>query len=294
MDYSVFPLKGSVPNRDPGLSLKAQHYQEILSLKPALTWFELHPENLVSGTTLSYVQEIRKDYLLSFHSVGLSLGSPSFNDAHLQFLVPLARQLCPSLISTHVSWNYHEGTYFDGLLPLPYNLESFQVVADNIAKVQDAFGQKILVENPAAYTKLPGSTMDEATFIIDLSHKTGCGILLDVNNIYINSVNHGVDAKAYLKKIAESGFVEELHLGGHEPHVTPEGQEILLDTHNGRVSEAVWQLYAWTLDHLPVPAPTLIEWDASVPSLKDLLTERARAQNYIYAAYEPERLAERV
>ena len=294
MGYRVFSLKGSVPNNDPGFSLKAQHYQEILSLKPPLSWFELHPENLVSGTTLSYVQEIRKDYLLSFHSVGLSLGSPSFNDTHLQFLVPLVRQLCPSLISTHVSWNYYEGTYFDALLPLPYNQESFQVVADNIARVQDAFGQKILIENPATYTELPGSTMDEATFIIDLPLKTGCGILLDVNNVYINSVNHGLDAKAYLKKIAESGFVGELHLGGHESHMTPEGQEILLDTHNGYVSEAVWQLYAWTLQHLPGPVPTLIEWDASVPPLKDLLTERARAQNYIRAAYETEGLTESI
>lgn len=294
MACSVLPLKGPLPDDDPGFSLKAQHYQEILSLKPPLRWFELHPENLVSGTTLSHVQEIRKDYLFSFHSVGLSLGSPSFNDIHLQFLVPLVHQLCPSLISTHVSWNYCEGTYFDGLLPLPYNQESFQVVADNIARVQDAFGQKILIENPATYLELPGSTMDEATFIIDLSHKTGCGILLDVNNIYINSVNHGWDAKAYLRKIAETGFVGELHLGGHEPYITPEGQEILLDTHNCYVSEAVWQLYAWTLQHLPGPAPTLIEWDASVPPLKDLLTERARAQNYIQAAYETSRLTESV
>ena len=292
MDYKTTFFPGSISPFDPGVSLKAQHYQHILQTKPNITWFELHPENLTSGTTLAYVEKIRKDYLLSFHSVGLSLGSEFYDEDHLKTLSTFVRRLSPSLISTHVSWNYHDGTYFDCLLPLPYTEESFHVVANNIDKVQNAFGCTILVENIGSYFQAPGSSMDEASFIISLAKKTGCQILLDINNAYINARNHSFDVQQHLKSMAQSGFVGEIHLGGHEEKSLPHGREVLIDSHNCVVSDPVWALYQDVLKYIKKPVPTLIEWDASLPAFGDLLKERAQAQHIIQAAYEPHQISE--
>ncbi len=263
----------TLPLSVPGISLKSAHHQQILETKPNVAWFEVHPENLKSGMAFSYVERIRQDYPLSFHSVGLSLGSAVFNEAYLSFLKEMIDRLSPALFSGHVAWNYAEDVYIDDLLPLPYNDESLSVLVENIQKTQDALQRQILIENPSSYISFENASYTECEFVIKAAETSGCGILLDLNNVYVSHKNGGENPKEYIKKMIKSGLVGEIHLGGHEVFKMPSEEVVFLDTHSTRVASPVWDLFDYCLSLSSAPIPVLIEWDQKLPSLEMLLEE---------------------
>ncbi len=257
-----------------GVGLRAPHYREILANQPNIGWFEAHSENYFGegGQPLAMLESIRSNYPISLHGVGLSLGScDPLNPAHLQKLKRLADRIDPFMISEHLSWSSVDGRFLNELLPLPYTEEALQHLSGRITQMQDALGRRIWIENPTAYVTFIESTIPEWEFLNSLAHKTGCGLLLDVNNIYVNSVNHGFDAQQFVQKI-DARYVEEIHLAGFE-----HSGEILVDTHSARVSEAVWELYEHTLRCVG-PKPTLVEWDNDIPAFSVLLEEARLAE----------------
>lgn len=276
-------MKSSIP-AVAGLGLKTQYISQILESIPDVGWFEVHVENLRMGTTLSGVEKIRHHYPLSFHGVGLSLGSDHLNREHLTFLKSLCDHLDPGLVSEHVAWNYIDGVYINDLLPLPYTEESLQAMINNIDLTQSVLQRQILIENPSTYLRVRSSDYEEADFILELARCSGCYILLDVNNVYVSSVNHGQCAKKYIKRIAQSGLVKEIHLAGHGT-MSMNGQQMLVDCHATTVAEEVWQLYAYALSFTQ-KVPTLIEWDNDLPSFEVLVDEAERANLYMEKACE--------
>lgn len=242
-----------------------------------MAWFEVHSENYfgAGGPPHHYLEQVRRDYPLSLHGVGLSLGSADpLNRAHLEKLRALVMRYQPGLVSDHLSWSSVDGRYLNDLLPLPYTEESLCHVAARVGAVQEYLGRELLVENPSSYLEYRHSDIAEAQFLAELSARSGCGILLDVNNVYVSACNHGFDAHAYLKTIP-SARVREVHLAGHTVNRYDDG-EILIDSHNARVCEAVWELYRVALAQIG-PVPTLIEWDADLPALSVLLEEARMA-----------------
>ena len=283
-----------VADQSVGISLKAQHYADILNKKPSVPWFEVHPENLFSGTALRHVERIRADYPLSFHSVGLSLGSAEFNSEYLDVLEPLVTRLDPTLVSAHVAWNYSAGTYVDDLLPLPYTDESLAVLKGNIDKTQSILGRKVLIENPATHMPYAYTAYDECDFLIDIAQATGCGILLDINNLYVRFKNDNLDPTAYMRKVIQAEVVQEMHLAGHDVIDTDKGTQTFLDTHGGPVSDEVWALYKFAVSLGSRCIPTLVEWDQNVPTLDTLLQEQKKATFIQAQQYAPQRLAEKI
>lgn len=256
-----------------GIGLRAEHYREVVATRPPVGWFEIHSENYFGdgGAPHRYLEQVRRDYPLSLHGVGLSLGSADeLNRVHLEKLKALIQRYAPGLVSDHLSWSSVDGRYLNDLLPLPYTEETLRHVTERVAQTQEFLGREILIENPSSYLQYRHSDMGEAEFLAELSMRSGCGILLDVNNIYVSASNHGFDAKAYLHAIPPAR-VREIHLAGHTVNRYPEG-EILIDTHNARVCEAVWALYRAVLSHLGT-RPTLIEWDSELPALAVLVEE---------------------
>ena len=261
-----------------GIGLRAEHYREVVATRPAVGWFEVHSENYFGdgGAPHHYLEQVRRDYPLSLHGVGLSLGSADeLNRTHLEKLKALIQRYEPGLVSDHLSWSSVDGRYLNDLLPLPYTGESLRHVAAHVSAAQDFLGREILIENPSSYLQYRHSDMGEAEFLAELSVRSGCGILLDVNNIYVSASNHGFDAQAYLRAIPPTR-VREIHLAGHTVNRYPEG-EILIDTHNARVCDAVWALYRDTLTHVG-RVPVLIEWDTDLPALSVLLDEARKAE----------------
>ncbi|MFN7662684.1 MAG: DUF692 domain-containing protein [Alphaproteobacteria bacterium] len=271
-------MKSSIP-AVAGLGLKTAYINQILESMPNVGWFEVHIENLRMGTTLSGVEKIRHHYPLSFHGVGLSLGSDHVNREHLTFVKSLCVQLNPGLVSEHLAWNYIDGVYINDLLPLPYTEESLQVMANNIDLTQSILQRQILIENPSTYLQVRSSDYEEADFILELACRSGCYILLDVNNLYVSAINHGECAKKYIKRIAQSGLVKEIHLAGHGT-MRMNGQQMLVDSHATTVAEEVWQLYAYALSFTQ-RLPTLIEWDNDLPSFEVLVNQAQRANLYM-------------
>lgn len=265
-----------------GIGLRLQHMPllagdaEDAPLRAA--WLELHSENFLNagGPRLAMLDEIAARYPISCHGVGLSLGSAQGLDpAHLKRLAHLFSRVNPGLISEHLSWSVIDGAYLNDLLPLPYTEETLRVVADNVKQAQDAFGRKILVENPSSYVQFTDSTMPEWVFLSRLVESTDCGLLLDVNNIYVSAVNNGLDADVYLANIPAAA-VGEIHLAGHSVDGAGDDQ-VLIDTHSTYVCDPVWALYAQALRRVGVK-PTLMEWDLDVPAFEELQKEAARAQ----------------
>ena len=244
---------------------------------PAIAWLEVHSENYFGGgSTRSTLRRIRRDYPLSFHGVGLSLGSADGLDtAHLAQLATLVRELQPALVSEHLSWSVVDGTYLADLLPLPMTQEALGVVCRHVAQTQETLGRRILIENPSTYLQCPHSTIPEWEFLAEVVQRTGCGLLCDVNNIYVSAFNHGWNAAAYLRALP-SGAIGEIHLAGHSLRTLDSGAQIRIDDHGSCVSVEVWELYRLAL-RLTGPTPTLIEWDTDVPPLDVLLEEAARA-----------------
>ena len=263
-----------------GLGLRSKHYQHVLKNKPKVNWFEVHSENFFAegGLSMHILEEVAKQYPLSFHGVGLSLGSADgLDETHLKKLKRLVDNFNPALVSEHISWSNVSNVVMNDLLPLPYTKESLEVLCDNIKHLQDYLSRQVLVENPSSYLEFKDSTMAEDEFINKVLEKTGCGLLLDVNNIYVSSVNHNFDAIEYIKNIPDSGFVQEIHLAGHEKKALGDDRSILVDTHSDKVIDEVWELYKFALEKFG-QVPTLIEWDNDIPEFDILAEEGKKAQ----------------
>jgi len=263
-----------------GIGLRAPHYRDLLDARPNVGWLEVHSENYFGGgAPLHYLEQARRHYPISLHGVGLSLGSTDPLDReHLGRLKRLIQHIEPGLISEHLCWSSVEGRHLNDLLPLPYTDEALAHVVARIREVQDFLGRQILIENISSYLQFTHSTIPEWEFIAAAAQRADCGILLDVNNVYVSAHNHDFDARAYLHALP-AARVQEIHLAGHSVKRYDDG-EILIDTHDARVSEPVWALYAATVSQLGA-RPTLIEWDSNLPSLDMLTDEAAIATRYL-------------
>jgi hypothetical protein len=262
------------PDPSAGIGLRAPHYAALLERLPALPFLEVHSENYFGdgGAPLAWLERFRAHYALSFHGVGLSLGSADPLDAgHLARLEALVRRFEPALVSEHLCWSSYGGRHANDLLPLPYTREALDHVVARVDAVQERLARRILVENVSSYFRFPESTIPEWEFIGEVARRTGCGLLLDVNNVWVNAANHGFDAHRYLAAV-DPRRVEEIHLAGFE---SAEG--MLIDTHGTPVCAEVWRLYEAAIARMG-PRPTLIEWDTDIPALDVLLGEAARAQ----------------
>jgi uncharacterized protein (UPF0276 family) len=261
-----------------GIGLRAPHHDAILAQQPRIGWLEAHSENYFAdgGAQLECLERLRSLYPLSLHGVGLSLGSTDPLDrAHLGRLKRLVDRFEPALVSEHLSFSSAGGRFANDLLPLPYTDESLRHVIDRIRQVQDFLGRQILIENISSYLTYACSDISEPEFLGALVFETDCALLLDVNNVYVNAVNHGFDARSYIEAIPRH-CVAEIHLAGHS--INRHGAiEILIDTHSARVSDAVWSLYDAAVDRFG-RLPTLIEWDADLPTLDVLVAEAALAE----------------
>jgi uncharacterized protein len=255
-----------------GVGLRAPHVAEIVATRPALGWLEVHAENyLGGGPALARLDAIRRDYPLSLHGVGLSLGTAEGIDhEHLRRLRSLVERTEPMLVSEHLSWSVTGGVYLNDLLPLPYTEETLAIVAGNVAKAQEMLGRRLLVENPSSYLRFRHSTIAEPEFLAELVRRTGCGVLCDVNNIHVTCANLGGDAAAYLDALPAVA-VGEIHLAGHA-RVVRGGKTLLIDDHAAPVAPAVWQLYRRAVARFGV-VPSLVEWDKALPPLAVLLQE---------------------
>ena len=268
-----------------GIGLRHRHFQEFIVNKPDVPWLEVHTENFFSKDSppSKYLVKIRQDYPISAHCVGLSLGSSAVKcpvrEQHLLKIKNTLDWLQPSMVSDHLSWSASDGVhYLPDLLPIPYTEEAFDVVSQNINRVQEVLQRQILVENPSSYLSFVDSTILEWDFLARLSKKTGCGLLLDVNNIYVSAHNHGFDALTYLEKLPLDA-VKEMHLAGYSiSHV--EGKEVYIDTHGQKVYDGVWLLYEKAIARFG-NVPTLIEWDTDIPELSVLLDEKRKAEAII-------------
>ena len=259
--------------------MRAAHYREFLAARPALGWVEVHSENYfgAGGYDRHVLERVRADYAVSLHGVGLGLGSAEgFSAAHLARLADLAAWIEPAFVSEHLCWSAAQDRHFNDLLPLPFSREALELVTKRIQLTQDALRRQVLVENISAYVDAAGSEMQEGEFLAELARRTGCGVLLDVNNLYVNQVNLGRQALETIRALP-TDCVEEIHLAGHLPR-----GELLIDHHGDRVAGAVWRLYAAALERFG-PIPTLIEWDTDIPPLEVLLEEAMKARDALIA-----------
>lgn len=261
-----------------GIGLRSPHYIQVLEEQPAIAWFEVHSENFfcAGGELPQVLDRVRRDYPISLHGVGLSLGSSDqLNQTHLAQLKQLITRVQPGLVSEHLCWGAVDGRYLNDLLPLPYTEEALNLMTQRVQATQNFLGREILIENVSSYLAYTHSTIPEWEFVAALAQRSGCGILLDVNNIHVNAVNHGFDAEAYIRAIPRQ-HVKEIHLAGF---TAKQGLdvELLIDTHSRPVADEVWSLYAAALAHCG-PVPTLIEWDQDIPELPVLMDEAAKAE----------------
>ena len=262
-----------------GIGLRAPHVQQVLAERPRIAWLEIHSENYYAdgGPALATLDRIRTDYPLSLHGVGMSLGSTDPLDrAHLAKLGRLVARTEPALVSEHLCWSGVGGRHLNDLLPLPYTEEALAHVCARVVEVQDFLGRELAVENVSSYLAFADATIPEWEFVAAVAQQTGCKLLLDVNNIYVNAVNHGFDTDAYLAAMPPEAIVE-IHLAGFDA-----AGACLIDTHGAPVHPDVWALYARALGRFG-PRPTLIEWDTDIPPLATLLAEAATAQSMLDA-----------
>lgn len=265
-----------------GLGLKAEHYRSILDTAPDLGFFEIHAENYMGagGPPHRYLTAIRDRYPVSLHGVGLSIGGKGLLDRdHLKRLRGLNDRYQPGLFSEHLAWSTHDSGYLSDLLPLPYTAETLQRVCDHIDETQEAMGRQMLLENPSSYLTFEESTIPEADFIAEIARRTGCGLLLDVNNVFVSAKNLRTDALSYIDAYPLQ-HVQEIHLAGHDAATDAEGEDLLIDAHGSQVAPDVWGLYAQVLARTG-PLPSLIERDNNVPPLEALLDEARMADSMI-------------
>ncbi len=264
-----------------GVGLRFAHHRAVLDERPAAAWFEVHAENYMGGgRPLACLEAIRRDYPVALHGVALSLGAAEgLEERHLKRLAALARRVDAGLVSEHLAWTASGGVHFPDLLPLPLTEESLAVVCRNVEHAQQVLGRELLLENPSSYLRYRHSTIPEWEFMAAVAARTGCGILCDVNNIYVSACNHGFDASAYLRALPAPA-VAEFHLAGHRLRTFDDGRSIRIDDHGSRVAPAVWALFAEAVA-LFGKRPALIEWDTDLPPLGELLDEAARAERIL-------------
>lgn len=279
-----------LPSR-PGLGLKPEHYARILGERPDIGFFEVHAENYMGagGPPHRYLTEITAHYPLSLHGVGLSIGGPEALDrAHLARLRQLVDRYRPASFSEHLAWSSHDEAYLNDLLPLPYTPQTLDRVASHVDTVQQALGCRMLLENPSTYVLFADSSIDEVDFLDAIARRTGCGLLLDVNNVMVSAVNHRLDPQAYVDRFPIE-HVGEIHLAGYDETTDDAGERLLIDAHGSRVRPDVFELFRHTIARTG-PLPTLIEWDNDVPGL-DVLLDEARLVDGVLAGAAPQRLA---
>ncbi|HEY9163236.1 MAG TPA: DUF692 domain-containing protein [Magnetovibrio sp.] len=284
----IAPLPDSPIPATAGVGLKAQHTIEIAERLPdELGWLEVHSENYFGegGAALQSLSALRSHYPISLHGVGLSLGSAGPLDTrHLDRLARLNRHIEPGLVSEHLSWSIANGDYLNDLIPLPYTEEALDNFARHVEQMQDALQRRVLIENPSAYLRYEHSTISECEFLLAVAKRSGCGVLLDVNNVFVSAHNLGFDALAYIDAIP-GHLVGEIHLGGH-CDVDVGGEILKIDDHGSTVRDEVWELYTHAVRRFG-PKPTLIEWDSDVPELDVLLSEARRANAVLTNTMEP-------
>jgi len=269
--------RGPIPAR-AGIGLRFQHHRAVVETRPGIAWLEVHTENyLGGGLTAATLDAIRRDYPISCHGVGLSLGSADgLERGHLARLAGAVARFDPALVSEHLSWSVVGGRYLADLLPLPMTEEALEIVCRHVDETQNLLRRRILIENPSTYLRYRHSTIPEWEFLAAVAARTGCGILCDINNIYVSACNHGWNASAYLAALPPSA-IGEIHLAGHAVRELAGGIVLRIDDHGSRVIPEVWALYAEALARFG-PVPTLIEWDTAIPPLEVLLDEAAHAQ----------------
>jgi len=275
--------QGSLIPAKAGIGLRFQHHQSVIDTQSDVAWMEVHTENYMGGgTPLRYLDAIRRDVPMSLHGVGLSLGSAEGLDpGHLERIRLVAERIEPGLMSEHIAWSVVGGAYLPDLLPLPMTEEALDVVCRHVDQVQSYLNRRILVENPSTYVTFRHSTIREWEFMAAVAARTGCGILCDVNNIYVSTQNHGWDASAYLAGLPPAA-IGEIHLAGHAVRQLADGTTLRIDDHASRVIPEVWALYQEALARFG-PVPTLIEWDNDIPPLEILLAEANHADGFIAA-----------
>ncbi|MEM1233531.1 MAG: DUF692 domain-containing protein [Pseudomonadota bacterium] len=266
-----------LPNT-PGVGYKPQHYADILEAPGPVDWLEVHAENYMGdgGRPLAQLGYLADRFPISIHGVGLSIGGEGPLDPdHLNRLRVLCDRIKPASFSEHLAWSSHDAHFLNDLLPLPYTAETVARVADHIKQVQDHVGRRMLLENPSSYLWFDESTMAETEFLFEVSEAAGCGLLLDVNNVFVSATNLKMDARAYIDAFPVDK-VGEIHLGGHDEDEDEHGAPLLIDSHGREIVDPVWTLYGYTLEKSG-PRPTLIEWDTDVPDWPTLRAEAERA-----------------
>ena len=273
-----FPYWERMPVRT-GIGLKAEHVQDILESLPALGFLEVHAENYMGagGAPHVFLARLRERYPLSIHGVGLSIGGEErLSETHLDRLAQVLARYEPQSFSEHLAWSTHDSAYLNDLLPVAYDAATLQRVARHIDVVQERLGCRMLLENPSTYVAFSSSTWDEVAFLAEVVRRTGCGLLLDVNNVQVTCTNHNRDPLAYLDAFPVEA-VGEVHLAGYAEQTDSLGARLLIDAHGSPVADDVWSLFRHALKRMG-PRPTLIEWDNDVPALPALLSEVEKAE----------------
>jgi uncharacterized protein len=268
-----------------GVGFKPEHFRDILAAAQPIGFFEVHAENYMGagGPPHAQLGALRERYALSVHGVGLSIGSMRPLDrGHLGRLKLLCDRYAPESFSEHLAWSSHNDVYLNDLLPLPYTQATLARIAEHVDEVQTALGRQMLLENPATYIQFAESTMSEVDFLSELSKRTGCGLLLDVNNVFVSASNHATQPLSYLDSFPLDR-VREIHLGGHDEETDDAGAPLLIDTHGSPIAAGVWTLYAHVIARIG-PVPTLIEWDNDIPDWATLRAESVAAQDILSGA----------
>lgn len=266
-----------------GVSLKSAHFLDVLECSPSIGFFEVHAENYMvdGGPFHHYLTQIRERYALSIHGVALSIGAEApLDKCHLNALKLLLDRYQPQSFSEHLAWSTHGDRYLNDLLPLPYTEATLQRVCDHIDQTQEHLQRRMLLENPATYVEFKNSTFDEASFLNEVVRRTGCGLLLDVNNVYVSCVNHHRDAHTFIQTLPLH-TVGEIHLAGFSEQTDSLGDRLLIDSHGSAIAPAVWDLYVFLLGLLTAPVATLLERDNDVPSLAELLSEASLIESLL-------------
>ena len=269
--------RNSLPQR-PGVGFKSSHFAEAMADPGAVSWLEVHAENYMGdgGRPIAQLKALAERFPISVHGVGLSIGGEGpLDSAHLARLKTLVDWLQPASFSEHLAWSTHDTGFFNDLLPLPYTEQTLGTVADHINEVQDTLGRQMLLENPSTYLAFAENEMSETDFLREIGRRTGCGLLLDVNNVFVSATNQKTDPRDYLARYPMD-MVGEIHLGGHDAQTDDTGAPLLIDSHGAPVVDPVWTLYSEVIAAAG-PRPTLIEWDTDVPEWPVLEAEAARA-----------------
>ena len=275
LGFGALPMRG-------GLGLKAEHFAHVRDTRPDVGFFEVHAENhlVAGGPMLRHLAAVRADYPLTLHGVGLSIGSEAgLDEEHLKAVTALVQRFEPAVFSEHLAWSSHNSTHFNDLLPLPYNLPTLHRVCRHIDQIQNRIGRPLLLENPSTYLSWAASTWSEGAFMSEVVQRTGCGLLLDVNNVYVSAINQGADPLAALHELPLR-HTRQIHLAGFAESFEDAGVRLLIDHHGASVSDAVWALYDAALARTG-PVPTLLERDQNIPDFAVLMAEAALAEEHM-------------